>query len=127
MKPRSFSFTTAHSVEHVIGLLQEHGDEAKIIAGGQSLVPTLNMRLSAPQLLIDISALDELRGISLDGDRLRIGALTRHVELQSNKLIAQHLPLIASAINHVAHVAIRNRGTIGGNLSLADPASELPA
>ncbi len=127
MKPRSFSFTRAESVEHVIGLLQEHGDDAKIISGGQSLVPTLNMRLSAPQLLIDISPLAELKGISLDGDRLHIGALTRHVELQTNKLVAQHLPLIATAINHVAHAAIRNRGTIGGNLSLADPASELPA
>jgi carbon-monoxide dehydrogenase medium subunit len=111
----------------VFELLEEYSDDAKIISGGQSLMPTLNMRLSAPALLIDISSLDELRGINLDGDRLVVGALTRHVELQESALIAKHVPLVASAIDHVAHAAIRNRGTIGGNLSLADPASELPA
>ena len=127
MKPASFSITRAQSIEQVLDLLQAHADEAKIIAGGQSLVPTLNMRLSAPRLLIDISSLDELRGIRLEEGQLRIGALTRHVDLQTSKEVAKHLPLIALAIDHVAHAAIRNRGTIGGNLSLADPASELPA
>jgi carbon-monoxide dehydrogenase medium subunit len=127
LKPRKFSFTKALSTEHVFELLDEYGDDAKIIAGGQSLMPTLNMRLSAPELLIDISALDELKGIKLEGDKLVVGALTRHVELQRSELIAKHVPLIATAIEHVAHAAIRNRGTIGGNLSLADPASELPA
>ena len=127
MKPASFSITRAQSIEQVLELLQTHPDGAKIIAGGQSLVPTLNMRLSAPELLIDISSLDELKGIELVGEQLHIGALTRHVDLQTSELVRQHLPLIALAIDHVAHAAIRNRGTIGGNLSLADPASELPA
>ena len=127
MKPRSFGFTHAHSVEQVFELLGQYGDEAKIIAGGQSLVPTLNMRLSSPQLLIDISALEELKGIRREEDKLVVGALTRHVDLQNSSLISEHLPLLATAIGHVAHAAIRNRGTIGGNLSLADPASELPA
>lgn len=127
MKPRRFGFTRAESLAHVFALLDEHGEEAKLVAGGQSLVPTLNMRLSAPELLIDISALAELKGISVEGERLKIGALTRHVDLQESELVARHSPLLTSAINHVAHAAIRNRGTIGGNLSLADPASELPA
>lgn len=127
MKPSNFSFVHAQSTQHVFELLDEYGEEAKIISGGQSLVPTLNMRLSAPEILIDISALDELRGIRQENDRLIIGALTRHVELQNSDLVAQHIPLVSMAIEHVAHAAIRNRGTIGGNLSLADPASELPA
>jgi len=127
LKPAAFSFTRARSIEHVLDLLGQHGDEAKIIAGGQSLMPTLNLRLSAPRVLIDISPLDALRGIHCDGDRLIVGALTRHVELQESNAIRTHVPLVASAITHVAHAAIRNRGTLGGNLSLADPASELPA
>lgn len=127
MKPGNFKFTKALSIEHVFELLDEYGDEAKIIAGGQSLMPTLNMRLSAPELLIDIRALDTLKGIKLDADKIVVGALTRHVELQQSTLIALHVPLLATAIEHVAHAAIRNRGTIGGNISLADPASELPA
>lgn len=127
MKPGNFKFTKALSIEHVFELLDDFGDEAKIIAGGQSLMPTLNMRLSAPELLIDISALEAFKGIKLEGDKLVVGALTRHVELQQSALIALHVPLVATAIEHVAHAAIRNRGTIGGNIALADPASELPA
>ncbi len=127
MKPNDFAYAKAQSVDHALELLAGNGDTAKILAGGQSLNATLNMRLSAPELLVDINALDELRGIDLDGDRLRIGALTRHVELQRSPLVAEHLPLIAQAIEHVAHAAVRNRGTIGGNMAFADPASELPA
>lgn len=127
MKARSFNFTQAESLEQVFELIDEHGDDAKIIAGGQSLIATLNMRLSAPELLIDISCLDELKGIKLEDNKLVIGALTRHVDLQESALVAEHLPLIAIAIEHVSHAAVRNRGTIGGNLSFADPASELPA
>ena len=107
--------------------LGENPDDALLLAGGQSLIATLNMRLSAPGLLVDIGELDELRGIELVDDAVRIGAGTRHVELQRSEIIAEHVPLIAEAISHVAHPAIRNRGTIGGNLALADPASELPA
>ena len=127
MKPNDFDYVRADSVAHALELLEGKADVAKILAGGQSLIATLNMRLSAPELLIDINPLDELRGIEVQGDRLRIGALTRHVELQRSPLVAEHVPLIAQAIEHVAHAAVRNRGTIGGNIAFADPASELPA
>jgi aerobic carbon-monoxide dehydrogenase medium subunit len=127
MKAPKFSYVRAESVAQVLELLDQHGDDARILAGGQSLMPTLNMRLSQPRLLIDINGLEALKGISLRGDRVRIGALTRHVEVASSPLVAQHLPLIAEAMPHVAHVAVRNRGTFGGSIALADPAAEMPA
>lgn len=127
MKAPKFSYTRATSVEHALELLDTHGDEGRILAGGQSLMPTLNMRLSQPDMLIDINGLDDLKGISLDGDTVCIGALTRHVEVMNSDIVAEHLPLIAEAMPHVAHVAIRNRGTIGGSVALADPAAEMPA
>ena len=114
-------------MEQVLELLEQPAGFVKILAGGQSLNPTLNMRLSAPDTLIDINDLDELKGISLEDGMLRVGALTRHAELERSGLVARHTPLLATAISHVAHAAVRNRGTIGGNVSLADPASELPA
>ena len=127
MKAPKFSYVRAESVEQVLRLLDEHGDEARILAGGQSLMPTLNMRLSQPRLLIDINRLEVLKGISLQGGRVRIGALTRHVEVANSPVVAQHLPLVAEAMPHVAHVAVRNRGTFGGSIALADPAAEMPA
>ena len=127
MKPAQFTYVRAESVNQVLDALEQSAGSAKILAGGQSLNPTLNMRLSAPDLLIDINDLDELKGIKVEGDMLHVGALTRHAELEQSELIARHTPLLAKAIGHVAHAAIRNRGTIGGNVSLADPASELPA
>lgn len=127
MKPAQFTYVRAESADHVLDLLERSPGSAKILAGGQSLNPTLNMRLSAPDLLIDINDLDELKGIKVEGDRLHVGSLTRHTELKQSELVARHTPLLAKAIGHVAHAAIRNRGTIGGNVSLADPASELPA
>ncbi|HEY7386332.1 MAG TPA: xanthine dehydrogenase family protein subunit M [Beijerinckiaceae bacterium] len=127
MKAPAFDYVRARSLADALSLLQRHGEAAKIIAGGQSLVPALNLRLVAPSLLVDIGGLAELKGISVDGGVVRIGALTRHVELQRAPEIASHAPLIAEAIRHVAHPAIRNRGTIGGSLAQADPASELPA
>ena len=127
MKPAPFTCLRAQSVDQVLDLLERSPGSAKILAGGQSLNPVLNMRLSAPAVLIDINDLDELKGIKVEGDRLHVGALTRHTELEQSKLVARHTPLLAKAIGHVAHAAIRNRGTIGGNVSLADPASELPA
>ena len=127
MKPAQFNYVRAKSVDQVLDLLERPTSYTKILAGGQSLNPTLNMRLSAPDVLIDINDLDELKGISLQGGMLHIGALTRHVELEQSEHVAKHTPLLAKAIEHVAHAAIRNRGTIGGNVSLADPASELPA
>ena len=127
MKPASFNYLRAESVDQVLDLLDRSPGTSKILAGGQSLNPTLNMRLSAPDMLIDINDLDELKGIKVEGDRLLVGALTRHAELEQSELVSRHAPLLAKAIGHVAHAAIRNRGTIGGNVSLADPASELPA
>jgi aerobic carbon-monoxide dehydrogenase medium subunit len=127
VKAPRFSYVRARSLEHALGLLAEHGEEARILAGGQSLVPTLNMRLSQPKMLIDINRLDALRGISLEGSEVCIGALARHVEVANSPVVAEHLPLIAEAMPHVAHVAVRNRGTFGGSIALADPAAEMPA
>ena len=127
MKAPRFSYVRAKSVEHALELLAEHGEEARILAGGQSLMPTLNMRLSQPKLLIDINRLPALAGISLRDGQVRIGALARHVEVANSPVVAEHLPLIAEAMPHVAHVAVRNRGTFGGSIALADPAAEMPA
>jgi carbon-monoxide dehydrogenase medium subunit len=127
VKAPRFSYVRAKSVEHALELLAEHGEEARILAGGQSLMPTLNMRLSQPRLLIDINRLPVLAGISLRDGQVRIGALTRHVEVANSPVVAEHLPLIAQAMPHVAHVAVRNRGTFGGSIALADPAAEMPA
>jgi aerobic carbon-monoxide dehydrogenase medium subunit len=127
MKAPRFSYTRAQSVDDVLDLLGRHGDEARILAGGQSLMPTLNMRLSQPRLLIDINRIEDLKGIALEGDRVRIGAMARHAEVARSEIVAQHLPLIAQAMPHVAHVAVRNRGTFGGSIALADPAAEMPA
>ena len=126
MKPAPFGFAKARSLDHAVALLAEHAD-ARLLAGGQSLIATLNMRLSAPKLLIDINALDELKTIRRDGDTLTIGALVRHAEAEHSNDIARHAPLIALAMPHIAHPAIRNRGTIGGSIAFADPAAELPA
>ncbi len=126
MKPAPFGFAKARSIDHAIALLGEHAD-ARILAGGQSLIATLNMRLSAPKLLVDINALDELKRISLDGDMLSIGALVRHAEAERSEEIARHAPLLVRALPHIAHPAIRNRGTVGGSIAYADPAAELPA
>jgi carbon-monoxide dehydrogenase medium subunit len=127
LKPSAFNYAKPSSVDEVLGLLSEYGDEATILAGGQSLVPTMNMRLSAPSLVIDINGLAELSGISSNGESLRIGALTRHVEIENSSEIAEHAPLITMAMPSIAHPAIRNRGTMGGSIAMADPAAEMPA
>src|SRR5665213_3763975 len=127
MKASAFSYARATSVGNALELLAAHGDGAKVLSGGQSLMPAMNLRLISPELLIDIGDLGELRGIALAGGTLRIGALARHVELLNSPEIAAHAPLLTEAIAHVAHPAIRNRGTLGGSLAHADPASELPA
>jgi carbon-monoxide dehydrogenase medium subunit len=127
MKASAFSYARATGVSNALELLAAHGDKAKVLSGGQSLMPAMNLRLIAPQLLVDISEIAELRGIASSGDILSIGALTRHVDLQRSPEIAAHAPLLTEAIAHVAHPAIRNRGTLGGSLAHADPASELPA
>jgi carbon-monoxide dehydrogenase medium subunit len=127
VKAPRFHYVRAESLEHTIRLLAEHGDDARILAGGQSLMPALNMRLSQPKLLIDINRIDALKGISRHDGTVRIGALARHAEVMSSPIVAQHQPLIAEAMPHVAHVAVRNRGTFGGSIALADPSAELPA
>jgi carbon-monoxide dehydrogenase medium subunit len=127
MKASAFSYMRASSVVDALELLARHGDQAKVLSGGQSLMPALNLRLSAPELLVDIGAIAELRGITVANGVLRIGALTRHVDVLKSSDIAKHAPLLTEAIAHVAHPAIRNKGTFGGSLAHADPASELPA
>ncbi|HZV20982.1 MAG TPA: xanthine dehydrogenase family protein subunit M, partial [Hyphomicrobiales bacterium] len=127
MKAAAFEYVRAQSVADAVSLLVKLGEGARLIAGGQSLVPALNMRLNAPTHLIDIGRLGELRGIARAGNGIRIGANTSQAELLRSDLISRHAPLIAHAAQYIAHPAIRNRGTIGGNLAHADPASELPA
>ena len=127
MKAPKFRYVRADTLERALELLDRHGEDARVLAGGQSLMPTLNMRLSQPDILIDINRLDQLKGISSENGRVRIGALTRHAEVLSSPIVARDLPLIAEAMPHVAHVAVRNRGTVGGSIALADPAAEIPA
>jgi aerobic carbon-monoxide dehydrogenase medium subunit len=127
MKASAFSYTRATSVVNALELLVAHGDRAKVLSGGQSLMPAMNLRLISPELIVDIGEIAELRGIAIRGDILTLGALTRHVELLKSPEVAAHAPLLTEAIAHVAHPAIRNRGTLGGSLAHADPASELPA
>ena len=127
MKASAFSYARATSVANALELLGAHGDRAKVLSGGQSLMPAMNLRLISPDLIVDICELAELRGIAVSGDVLSIGSLTRHVDLQRSPEVAAHAPLLTEAVAHVAHPAIRNRGTLGGSLAHADPASELPA
>ena len=127
MKAPSFAYVRARSLAEVFDLLETHGEKAKLLAGGQSLIATLNMRLSAPELLIDISRLTEISGIQVRDGTVRIGASTTHAEIGRSPDISRHLPLLAQAAPHIAHAAIRNVGTIGGSLALADPAAEWPA
>lgn len=127
MKPPAFHYEKPSSVDELLDALTKHGEAGRILAGGQSLVPMMNFRLVAPGVLIDINGLAELDYVRRDGDTLRIGALTRHNTLLGSALVAELCPLMAEAYQHVAHVTIRNRGTIGGNLSHADPSSEMPA
>jgi carbon-monoxide dehydrogenase medium subunit len=126
MKPAAFDYVVADSIDMAVAALATAGDDAKIIAGGQSLVPMLNFRLLKPSVLIDINRIASLSFIEDAGASVRVGALTRHFRLETSPLIARHLPVLAHAMTHVAHLAIRNRGTIGGSLSHADPAAELP-
>jgi carbon-monoxide dehydrogenase medium subunit len=127
MKASAFSYARATSVVNALQLLAAHGDGAKVLSGGQSLMPAMNLRLISPELIVDISEIAELRGIAVNGDVLTIGALTRHVDLLRSPDVAAHAPLLTEAVGHIAHPAIRNRGTLGGSLAHADPASELPA
>lgn len=127
MKPAPFAYTKPRTLKEAVNLLAKHKDDARLLAGGQSLIATLNMRLSAPELLIDINGLKNLGGIAKKGKYVEIGALARHAQVENSDVVAKHAPLIALAMPHIGHPAIRNRGTFGGSIAFADPAAELPA
>jgi len=126
VKPAPFAYAKARTLKDAVALLRKSKD-ARLLAGGQSLIATLNMRLSSPSLLIDINGIKGLDRIVKKGAEVEIGALVRHAQALQSDVIAKHAPLIARAIPHIGHPAIRNRGTIGGSIAFADPAAELPA
>src|SRR5437588_7572018 len=127
MKPTAFAYARARSLDHAIELLGGASGEARVLAGGQSLIAALNMRLPSPDLLVDINTVPGLDDIIVEDGMLEIGALVRHAQAERSELVAKHAPLIAAALPHIGHAAIRNRGTIGGSIAFADPAAELPA
>ncbi|MDB5805624.1 MAG: carbon monoxide dehydrogenase medium chain [Betaproteobacteria bacterium] len=127
MKPAPFRYAAAQSLEHALALKAEAGEEARFLAGGQSLIPAMNFRLAQPAMLIDLNPLDDLDYITVDNGALRIGARTRYSRVEHCAEVARWQPLLAEVLPNIAHPQIRNRGTLCGNLSNADPASELPA
>jgi carbon-monoxide dehydrogenase medium subunit len=127
MKAPDFDYVRAAGLADVFDAFAHYGEEAQILAGGQSLLASLNLRLSQPAALIDINGLAGLAGIEDRGDVVRIGAMTRHAAVAADPAVARRLPLVARAMPHVAHMAVRNRGTFGGSIALADPAAEMPA
>lgn len=127
MKPPAFEYVLPESLEAALSIMAEHGDDAKILAGGQSLIPAMNYRLAQPTLLVDINGLEELSYIQSNGDGvIKIGAMTRHRTLEHDPTIAERAPLLFETMPHISHPQIRNRGTMGGSLVHADPAAELP-
>lgn len=127
MKPAAFEYHRPESIDGALRLLDQLGDEAKVIAGGQSLVPLMNLRLATPAHLIDLRDLDVLRGVSVGPGELVVGAMTTYAEVEDDPLIEQSVPLLSKAVPRVGHRSIRHRGTIGGSLAHADPAAEVPA
>jgi len=127
VKPVPFAYHRPASLAEALALLERYGPDGRILAGGQSLVPALNMRLATPAALIDINRVPGLDGITLEREGLVIGALARHETVETSSIVARHAPLISQAMPHVGHRAIRARGTVGGSVALADPAAELPA
>ena len=127
MKSPDFDYVKAKNLDDVFASLHTYKDSAQILAGGQSLLAMLNLRMANPQILIDISGINNLKGIEKSGNILRIGALTTHNEILNSDLVRLHVPLLSQAVPYVAHLAIRNKGTIGGSLALGDPAAEYPA
>jgi len=127
LKAPSFAYARPGTLAEAFDLLERHGEGARILAGGQSLIPSLNMRLSSPELLVDITGIPGLSKIEASAKGLRIGALVTHSQIERSPEVKRHAPLLAQAAPHIAHPAIRNRGTLGGSLALADPAAEFPA
>jgi carbon-monoxide dehydrogenase medium subunit len=127
MIPAAFDYVRASSAEEAISLVSEHGDGAKFLAGGHSLLPLMKLRLAQPSVLIDIARVKDLSYVKDAGDHVAIGALTRHMDVEKSPVLAQHAPLLAHAASHVGDPQVRHRGTIGGSIAHADPASDLPA
>ena len=127
MIPGSFEYFAPTALDEALSLLQEHGDDAKVLAGGHSLIPTMKLRLAEPAVIIDIGRIGDLSGISVSGGKLVIGALTTHHELESSELVQQQVPLLAQTASEIGDVQVRNKGTIGGSLAHADPAADWPA
>ena len=126
MKPAPFEYHVPNSIEQALDLMNQHADDAKILAGGQSLVPAMNFRIAQPSMLIDLNRVTELSYIREDGDVIRVGAMARERHVEFDASIAKHMPLLHEAAPNIAHPQIRNRGTIGGSIVNADPAAELP-
>src|SRR5262245_13377678 len=126
MKPPAFDYLCATGLDQAIVALERAGGDGKILAGGQSLIPMPNFRLLRPSVLLDINRIPGLDHIVEDKDHLRVGALVRHYKLETSPVINGNFPIVTAAMAHVAHLAIRNRGTIGGSLAHGDPAAELP-
>lgn len=126
MKPMPFELHRPSDMQTVLALLNEHGSDARLIAGGQSLVPMMNLRLVSFEHLIDLNSVTDLSGVELQGEVLRIGAMTRQQSLLREPLLARHAPLLAAALPHIGHLQTRSRGTVGGSLAHADPSAELP-
>jgi len=126
MFPASFGYVAAHSVEEALQLLNKHGEDAKLLAGGHSLIPAMKLRLSSPRTLIDLGTVVGLRGVRIDGNTLVIGALTVHTDVASAELVQKHLPGLAEAASVIGDVQVRNRGTIGGSVAHADPGADFP-
>ena len=127
MIPAAFEYVRASSAEEAISLIGQHGDEAKFLAGGHSLLPLMKLRLAQPTVLVDIGRVDDLSYIREEGDHIAIGALTRHMDLENSNVLQAQIPLLAHAAHHVGDPQVRHRGTIGGTIAHADPASDLPA
>ena len=126
MLPASFGYVAAHSVEEALQLLAKHGEDAKLLAGGHSLIPAMKLRLASPRTLIDLATVPGLRGVRMDGNTLAIGALTVHTDVASAELVQKHLPGLADAASVIGDVQVRNRGTIGGSIAHADPGADFP-
>ena len=127
MIPAPFEYKRAGSAEEAISLVAQHGDEAKLLAGGHSLLPLMKLRLAQPAVLVDIGRVKDLSYVKDVGDHVAIGALTRHMDVETSSVLKQHVPLLAHAAGHVGDAQVRHRGTIGGSIAHADPASDLPA
>ena len=127
MIPAAFDYVRAGSAEEAVSLIGQHGDDAKFLAGGHSLLPLMKLRLAQPSVLVDIGRISDLSYIRDAGDHIAIGALTRHMDIETSSVLAEHVPLLAHAASHVGDPQVRHRGTIGGSIAHSDPASDLPA